>query len=70
MTYPNDANKNDSIRADCDVLKILAKYMPDFAKLTAAAKDGKIPLTDLSAAVRPFILGNTPIPNPEAPAGK
>ena len=38
--------------------------------LAAAAKDGKIPLPDLHAAVRPFIMGKTPIPDPKPPAGQ
>jgi hypothetical protein len=61
------ANKNASIRADCDVLKLLAKYLPDFAKLTSAAKDGKVPIQDLRAAVEPFCRGEKPIPDPKAP---
>lgn len=68
-TIPSDSNKDDTIRADCDVLKILGKYVPDLAKLTAA-KDGKIPLADLHEAVRPFIVGKTPIPDPKSPAGQ
>ena len=69
-TAPHEGNKNDTIRADCDVLKILAKYVPDLVKLTAAAKNGKIPLPDLHAEVRPFILGKKPIPDPKAAADK
>lgn len=69
-TAPLEDNKNDTIRADCDVLKILAKYVPDLAKLSAAAKDGKIPLPDLHAEVRPFILGKKPIPDPKPAADK
>ena len=65
---PIDANKHDAIRADCDVLRILAKYVPEVAKLTAAAKNGKISLPDLRAVVTPFMIGKTPIPDPKPSA--
>lgn len=69
-TLPRDATEHDTIRPDCDVLKILAKDLPDIAKLTAAAKDGKIPLPDLHAVVKRFCLGETPIPDPQSPADR
>ena len=69
-TIPSDATEHDTIRPDCDVLKILAKHLPDIAKLTAAAKDGKIPLPDLHAVVKRFCLGETPIPDPQSPADR
>ena len=69
-TTPIGDNKNDTIRSDCDVLKLLAKHLPDFAKLTAAAKDGKIPLPDLRATVKPFCFGEKVIPDLKPPAGQ
>lgn len=59
----SDVNKPDAIRTDCDVLRILAKYVPEVAKLTASAKEGKIPLSDLGEVVSPFVTGKTPIPD-------
>lgn len=69
-TTPIGDNKNDTIRSDCDVLKLLAKHLPDFAKLTAADKDGKIPLPDLRATVMPFCIGEKLIPDLKAPDGQ
>jgi len=69
-TTPVGGDKNDHIRSDCDVLKLLAKYLPDFAKLTAAAKDGKILLPNLRAAVVPFCFGEKLIPDLKAPASR
>ena len=64
MLYmPSDVNKPEAIRTDCDVLRILAKYVPEVAKLTASAKEGQIPLSDLGEVVSPFVTGKTPIPD-------
>ncbi len=64
------AGKEDTIRADCDVLRILGEHVPELAELTAAAKGGRIPLSALRAELRPFILGGKPIPDPKPAADK
>jgi len=68
--HPITDNKKDTFQTDCDVLKLLAKYLPDFAKLTASAKDGKIPLSELFETVKPYCNGEKSIPDLPAPSHK
>lgn len=67
---PTSKNKNETILADCDVLKLLAKHLPEVAKQTTAAKNGRIPLTELLKTVKPFCNGEKSVPDPAAPGHK
>ncbi len=63
-----EADQAATTRADCDVLKLLAKHLPEITKLTAAAKAGKLPLADVRATIKPWMYGEKPFPSPLAPA--
>jgi len=65
---PVEADQTATIRADCDVLKLLAKHLPEIAKLTTAANAGTLPLADVRATIKPWMYGEKPFPSPRAPA--
>lgn len=57
--------RHPALLTDCDMVKLLSKHIPEIAKLADSHKKA-IPLTELGHVVKPFVLGERPIPEPNA----
>ncbi|MDP4625817.1 MAG: hypothetical protein NWT08_11845 [Akkermansiaceae bacterium] len=47
-----------SIDNQCDAMKILMQHIPELQVLSEESKDGRIPLTEVEEALKPYVLGD------------
>lgn len=67
-SFPQKIAKEDSLDSNSDFMVILARHFPEAAMLRQNAKQGRVTLKDLNAAVSPYVFGKKQLPDAPTPA--
>lgn len=62
-----DEGSRKVLSADCDIVKFLAQYLPEFEQAIDKAEDGKVKIEDLKEAGYPYMWDSKPMPELKFP---
>lgn len=62
-----DEGSRKVLSSDCDIVKFLAQYLPEFEQAIDKAENGKVKIEDLKEAGHPYMWDSKPLPDLKFP---